>query len=70
MADAVEVKQVPRHIVQAFVARYGKIGQRLDETSWLDLFETWYAGWQIGQEAVREREGEQEKKECSTDTTP
>lgn len=61
MLDKIEVKQVPSYIVRAFTARYGKIGQRLDESDWLDLFDAWYAGWMAGIEG--------KKAECSTDTT-
>ena len=45
MPDKLEIKQVPAHIVQAFVAKYGKIGQPLDETDWLELFGAWRTGW-------------------------
>jgi len=53
MPDKLEIKQIPEHIVRAFVAKYGKIGQSLDETDWLDLFGVWYAGWLAGAESER-----------------
>lgn len=63
LPDRLEIKQVPSHIVKAFVAKYGKIGQMLDETDWLELFEVWHAGWISG--AMFERK----VGECSIDTT-
>ena len=54
MADAVEVKQVPRHIVQAFIAKHGRINEKLEEWEWLDLFGAWYAGWVAGENHERE----------------
>lgn len=54
MAD-IEIQQVPRHIVHAFTARYGKIGERLDQWEWLDLFYAWHAGWQAGTANLEER---------------
>ena len=63
MPDKLEIKQVPRHIVQAFTGRYGKVGQPMEEWQWLDLFMAWHAGWLEGARFEREID------ECSIDTT-
>ena len=65
MPDKLEINQVPDHIVRAFVAKYGKIGQPLDETDWLELFGSWYAGWRTAEEVAKENE-----RKCSTGIIP